>query len=1025
MLLQNLAGGTILFSIFLAIWSGIICVKHKEIGDIGFLFIIFFIIRFTIALLNCIYQFLPLQMDALLYHSTACSIADMINSNNISLIYSSITSFNIVEPGYTIILGFFYFVFGKQPLVGFVLNTFIFSLTAYNIYRIGAICFGKKYGKLASIFMLILPYSFLHSTYLYRDPFVNYLLSELFYLFLLLTSNNKFSYSKILLFFLVFILCGILRRENMLLLFFITLFFMFRKIIHNKNIYISLGIFLLALFMIGIVTNLLINNPSNWLFNNFIKLSDMEVIQHRVDKFENVKSGYLVNQKINSFFDIIRFAPIRSFYFLFTPFPWNIFKISQYVSFIESVMIGAMLLFLPEALIAIKRKRIEFYYAVLLFLFLGIVGSGLIQSNSAGAQRHRTQFTWLIVAVCFPYFHQRYLSRIKFSGDIARTYINSCTKNSTIFLVFLVGWFLFQQGNAYGKLLKIGDSNTDSLIISFPNDPLVSKYVTKFGSEINTFSKKIKIIPNSNNSNENVIVISDKYNEFHDNFPDEEKIHDDGFLLDIKNGKIQIISKCKIGLIFGLKEILEISGFRYYMPGKYGTVVPKNIIVLNNTHFISNPRFIYRSIGKDEWSFFAYRSNVNIDNKGEYGYLMYGYFHTFNSIMPMRKYFKYKNFYDNGNFSFTKSNRNQQLNIDNPEVIIEVAKNLVSISHTKNYKILTLGPNDGRNFDMKKILPQISNFRNPIDQKLSSRILKFYQAVNREYHKNGGRIPIRIAAYDLYTAPPDNAPTTLEQGLIPFVAHFDQYCQNHSLTNKSCKKNLRFCEIINKWGSMSNAMFIYEYLYKVNWLDLPWPVYVFSQENVSFYSSNHAIGFHSQYSSNNIFTNMLNYYLTSKALWSSNFYYSTEYNDFFISFYEDQAEWMKKAYQILENGFTDYNGHIPGNARINFKSIYSKKNLLEALNIVENSYNKSSDPTIKSRIDMMRISIQYSLAILDILVNGCSDDRMLNIAKPIEKAESNNYPLFNTKKLFTSYHFGKIMNLPKFLSIYNKLKYSN
>jgi hypothetical protein len=414
---QNIGGGVILFIAIALCWHYFAYSRSPKMGYLGLLFFLFFVARGIIASLNAIYDILPIQTDAIHYHIDSSYIADLLHRGNYKSLWHGISSLEFVEPGYTLLLGFFYFTFGKAPLVGFILNTFFFSLTAFNVYRIGSLCFDQKSGMTASLIFLMLPYSVLHSTYLYRDPVINYFLSEIFYIMLLVTRGERMHALLWLWTGFVFLYTGVLRRENLVILSAIITFLILRKALSKKNLFTPVVITILLLLLLG--TSLFIFEYSqSWLLKNFSSLVTVEAISQRMENLEGANSAYLVNEKITSFGDVIKYAPIRAIYFLFSPFPWDIFKKSQYISFLEAVVIGFILLFLPKALWKIKKENPTFFYAVAIYLVVGIIGSGLIQSNSAGAQRHRTQFTFLIVAIAVPYMYKTFLCRISLFGRL-------------------------------------------------------------------------------------------------------------------------------------------------------------------------------------------------------------------------------------------------------------------------------------------------------------------------------------------------------------------------------------------------------------------------------------------------------------------------------------------------------------------------------------------------------------------------------------------------------------------------------
>src|SRR3972149_7908931 len=199
-------------------------------------------------------------------------------------------------------------------------------------------------------------------------------------------------------------------------------------------------------------------------------------------------------------------------------------------------------------------------------------------------------------------------------------------------------------------------------------------------------------------------------------------------------------------------------------------------------------------------------------------------------------------------------------------------------------------------------------------------------------------------------------------GAVPYIAHFD-YCQLHAIEDKNCKPNKRFSEIIERWSNLSRNLFIYEYAYKHNWLELPWPVYIHTVRNVRYYNTKGTVGYFTQFSEENTFPNLLNYYITAKALWNPSLDYDKIRSEFFFLFYQGVPDKMEKCYALLENEFKNATIDVSGNARRNFTKIFKEETLEKALSLAEEAYRQVNDQKVKTRLDMMVTWLQYSLAV--------------------------------------------------------------
>jgi hypothetical protein len=103
---------------------------------------------------------------------------------------------------------------------------------------------------------------------------------------------------------------------------------------------------------------------------------------------------------------MIIYLPIRSLYFLFAPFIWDISSnIFIIFAFLESTMlIGIILYTLRNFVISDKiyNKRI---LLLLIFLAIGVLGYAVVTANFGTAIRHKMTFMILIFILISPYFN--------------------------------------------------------------------------------------------------------------------------------------------------------------------------------------------------------------------------------------------------------------------------------------------------------------------------------------------------------------------------------------------------------------------------------------------------------------------------------------------------------------------------------------------------------------------------------------------------------------------------------------------
>jgi hypothetical protein len=576
--------------------------------------------------------------------------------------------------------------------------------------------------------------------------------------------------------------------------------------------------------------------------------------------------------------------------------------------------------------------------------------------------------------------------------------------NVFIYVLCCLGPLIYSHAS-FAATINIDGQTFGHIQIQFPSNQNVEKIVEWFIDNIkriNDIEITRKVIAGS----ERFIRIVDKSG---DEVPVQQEsnlndIYDDGFRLIIGAGpKVLIEALNPLGLVYGLTELMEIMGFRFYMPGPYGTVYPDRDINLNAGEILSNPAFRYRGMGTGAWSLTAYRANVNLKGlPSEHGRAVWGLFHTFELLLPEEEYFSsHPEYYGQRTFPFARKVGARQLATENPEVIEIVGQKLAQLAGSRKYELLTLAPNDHRKFDFSFSLQHLAELFRPFDEMLSKRMLTFYRQVAKRYRELGGEIPIRIGAYDIYTAPPEQDNVPLDSLLIPYVAHFD-YCQLHPIEDTDCPPNLGFANILKRWSNMSRSLYVYEYPYKHNWLELPWPVYINTVSNIRYISKLGAKGYHAQFSEANAFSNLLNYYITAKALWNPSVDYHVLRKEFFQLFYKEASVHMENCYTVLEEEFHRHPLHVSGNAIDNFSSVFSKSALELSLVMADKAFARATDPVVKVRVSMMKCWLEYSLAMRALLSGEADADQVAVLLAVINHAAEEHWPILDKNILFRS-----------------------
>jgi len=321
--------------------------------------------------------------------------------------------------------------------------------------------------------------------------------------------------------------------------------------------------------------------------------------------------------------------------------------------------------------------------------------------------------------------------------------------------------------------------------------------------------------------------------------------------------------------------------------------------------------FKYRWIGVDQWAA-EHGCNVNIPDglkdAGGQHYQFWGAFHTFDELLPAQEYFgdhpEYYALYEG-----TRTPR--QLCTSNAEVQRLAAEKINHLLRDDpTLTAITLAPEDNRFFCECPACQALDEPNPGTDQIHSRRLFLFYQRVSEMVHEQFPDVIIRFGAYDTYAAPPKDKSLALPPNTFPLVCHFQQYCNNHPIQDSSCAPNTRFRQIIAEWRNLADDLFIYEYYYKVNWLDLPWPLVHAIGQDIPWYKNHGVKGLYSQYRADSA-GSLLNFHVAAALLLDADADVDELVKDFCVETFGPAWKEMRAYFTVLEEAMVASGRHIP------------------------------------------------------------------------------------------------------------------
>ena len=298
--------------------------------------------------------------------------------------------------------GLIYRIFGREVFLLELMNINIATITVIYVYKASVLIMHTRYAKYATILFAFHPTVVEHSSVFMRETQIILLTTIAIYYFIrwYTTGNIKYYLYTIILiimsmmfhgglisgiFGIIIVSLSIIKNNYISVI--------KSKIIHKRTINISI------ILLIGTVIVALNGLPSLSTVGNLDNLTNTEnatqVISEKSEDRARGRASYLNNLTPSSIIDLIWQTPIRIFYFLFSPFPWQISSITHIKGFIDSLFI----LYIISIIYRNRKiiKKIKIYKYIMIILIMYITAFSIATSNFGTAIRHKSKFIPIMV----------------------------------------------------------------------------------------------------------------------------------------------------------------------------------------------------------------------------------------------------------------------------------------------------------------------------------------------------------------------------------------------------------------------------------------------------------------------------------------------------------------------------------------------------------------------------------------------------------------------------------------------------
>ncbi len=431
----------------------------------------------------------------------------------------------------------------------------------------------------------------------------------------------------------------------------------------------------------------------------------------------------------------------------------------------------------------------------------------------------------------------------------------------------------------------------------------------------------------------------------------------ESFVLTVADRETELTGRSPLAVLYAAYDLLERGlGVRWYLPGPLGEVVPKaKTITLPALKLEAAPSFPMRWIGRGEWML---RNKQNSCPDGFYIYP--GIYHTQNRLLPHKKYFPQHPEY----FALIKGRRSRngqcKLCYSNPDVAREVARNMAkALDENPNIDLLSLSPTDGQLWCECEACKAMDEPGVPKDQSKSRRSLLFYNAVAAELRKTHPEAKILVGAYNVYNWPPRDPAIKADPMLSVIITHYEDYCMAHPVADPTCPRNKRYVELIEAWEKLGCRVYYYEYYWKVNWMDLPWPIVHCLKEDLPWYHQRGHQGVYTQYTRDNIWTLFPAHYVAARLLWDV----STDVDATVSKMYDDlfgaAGPAMKQYYGLMEHQMATCGQHFPGHGSTAGLYVFTPEVRRQLRRHYEEAVKANRDPVVAQRLERIGVSLEY------------------------------------------------------------------
>ena len=391
--MENLLGWFFLLIIFIFIfvWT----IKYRYLRN---LLLIAFLLRATCALFD--YYDLIILPDS---RSDASKFE--VKAIEFSQNYGLSIIFDFFKGGLLIskIISIFYTIFGYSKLMAQSISVALGTASVYLVYYLCLMIWDYRSAKKAAWATALFPTLILYSSLILREVYiVFFLLVGLIGIVKFIKKKNITSLLQILAsFFILKFFHGPAAIGVFVFLFYLILNLI--KKVFNKRYYLRINlysVFVIVILSIPLVMLLTGNISIAYLPSLF----DTSTIISKSNLGINDTASYPSWLTVNNNYELFTKGIIKSFYFLYSPFIWDIKTPYHLIGLLDGILYFILTFYIIKNWHAIWTNPITRIIVLLLIAYIIVYGLGV--GNFGTGIRHRSKFTVLFIVLAAPKIHK-------------------------------------------------------------------------------------------------------------------------------------------------------------------------------------------------------------------------------------------------------------------------------------------------------------------------------------------------------------------------------------------------------------------------------------------------------------------------------------------------------------------------------------------------------------------------------------------------------------------------------------------